>query len=802
MLNLKGFRKKVKGLPELLPYLLLADNGIVVNKDGSLTAAWEFKGPDMASSTIAELDQVAGQVNQAFMKLGSGWMAHVDAVRRPATSYPKPALSHFPDPVSLMIDEERRAFFTRESCFITSTILTLTFKPERSLAMAMLGDPDTVDKILEDFKRDIRGFESILSGVLKLDRLDEYEDTDVYGLSHNYSALLSHLQQCLTGDFRPVMIPRPCPMFLDGILGGQDLVGGMEPSIGGKPFSVVSIDGFPAESEPAILEVLSSLPMAYRYNTRFILKDKRDAINEIEEARKAWSQMMIGWLDKYFKNPNPKINRDAALMNEDAERAKADAQGELISFGHISSTVILMHENREYLQERALDVQRVLSGLGFGARIETHNAVEAWLGSHPGNWWANVRRPVVSTLNLAHMLPLSGIWLGEAVCPCPFYPAESPPLMLCTTDGTTPFRFNLHVGDLGHTLIIGPTGAGKSTLLGLICAQFRRYPKAQIFVFDKGMSMFPLCMAIGGTHYDIGGDESKMAFAPLRRIDESAAELAWACDWLDGLYQVQGERLTPEERELLTTKVLQLKNQPRDKRPLNILRSILPPHSRLQAGLSHYCDQGPMARLLDASDDNFSFSDFLVFEIEELMNMGEMNMIPVLLYLFRRIEKTLDGRPTLLVLDEAWLMLGNPVFKAKIREWLKVMRKANCAVVLATQSMSDASRANVLDVLSESCPTRIYLANYEAGNETQIDQYTALGLNLKQVELIAQAQAKRDYYVVTRDGKRRMMQLALGPRTLALVGASGKDDIAAIKDFINEFDSGWVERWLKHKRAA
>jgi type IV secretion system protein VirB4 len=97
--------------------------------------------------------------------------------------------------------------------------------------------------------------------------------------------------------------------------------------------------------------------------------------------------------------------------------------------------------------------------------------VEAWLGSLPGDWKKNVRRP----------------------------------LMVCTTDGNTPFRFNRHVGDLGHTMILGPTGAGKSTFLALICAQFRRYQHGQFFVFDKGMSMFPLCMAVSGTHYDIGG---------------------------------------------------------------------------------------------------------------------------------------------------------------------------------------------------------------------------------------------------------------------------------------------------------
>ena len=85
--------------------------------------------------------------------------------------------------------------------------------------------------------------------------------------------------------------------------------------------------------------------------------------------------------------------------------------------------------------------------------------------------------------------------------------------------------------------------------------------------------------------------------------------------------------------------------------------------------------------------------------------MGDRNLIPVLLYLFRRIEKRLTGEPSLLILDEAWLMLGHPVFRDKIREWLKVLRKANCAAVLAPQSISDADRSAIIDVLKEICPT-------------------------------------------------------------------------------------------------
>jgi type IV secretion system protein VirB4 len=800
MLDLFGFRRSIKGLPDLLPYIGLVAEGVVLNKDGSLTAAWEYRGSDTASSTREELDFVAAQANQAFMLLGTGWMIHVDAARRPATSYPDPSRSHFPDPISNLIDRERRAFFARESCFETSTVLTLTYKPARSVAMGLLTSRKSGQEIISEFQSSLDNFESLLSGVLELDRLGEYEEEDESGASHLYSSLLTHIQLCLTGDFQPVMVPRPVAMYLDGILGAYDLAGGLEPRLGHKHLAMLSIDGFPQESYPAILEMMSGLPLPYRFNVRYIALDQLDAIKEVENYRKSWAQQMFGLLDKYFDNPNAKVNRDAAAMNEDAEQAKADAQSGLLSFGFLTSTVALMNEDLDVVKKQAQYIQRELSLLGFGSRVETYNAVEAWLGSLPALWYANVRRPLVSTVNLAHLLPLASIWPGARDCPCPFYPPNSPPLMVCTTDGTTPFRFNLHCGDLGHTMILGPTGAGKSTLLGLICAQFRRYKESQTFVFDKGMSMYPLCLGVGGSHYDVGGEGSELAFAPLQRVDESEAEFAWACDWASKLFELQGLVLSPGDLNIITEGIFRLRNQPGHLRSLSMFMHLLQ-DSRLKEGLRHYCSGGPMSRLLDSDSDNLGLSSFIVFEIEELMGLGERNLIPVLLYLFHRIERALDGQPSLLVLDEAWIMLGNPVFQAQIKEWLKVLRKKNCVVVLATQSLSDASRSGILDVLAESCPTKVFLPNFEANNETQREQYRALGLNRRQVEIIARATPKRDYYVVSRDG-RRLMQLALGRKALAFVGSSGKDDLNHIKAFRQQHGDGWIDAWLAHKQAA
>nr|UVY99629.1 conjugal transfer protein TrbE [Agrobacterium fabrum] len=221
----------------------------------------------------------------------------------------------------------------------------------------------------------------------------------------------------------------------------------------------------------------------------------------------------------------------------------------------------------------------------------------------------------------------------------------------------------------------------------------------------------------------------------------------------------------------------------------------------IKDALHHYTVDGPMGQLLDAESDGLALGAFQCFEVEELMNMGERNLVPVLLYMFRRVEKRLTGAPSLIILDEAWLMLGHPTFRDKIREWLKVLRKANCAVVLATQSISDAERSGIIDVLKESCPTKICLPNGAAREPGTREFYERIGFNERQIEIVATALPKREYYVASPEG-RRLFDMSLGPVTLSFVGASGKEDLKRIRALHLEHGPDWPIHWLQQRGIA
>ena len=168
--------------------------------------------------------------------------------------------------------------------------------------------------------------------------------------------------------------------------------------------------------------------------------------------------------------------------------------------------------------------------------IETVNAVEAWLGSLPGHVYANVRQPPISTLNLAHMIPLSAVWAGEARD----HHFKAPPLFLARTEGSTPFRFSLHVGDVGHTLVVGPTGAGKSVLLALMALQFRRYPRSlrsspSTSAVRSGRQRSPWA-ATGMISVARSPERppSSFLFSRSREIDD-VAERGWAAEWIGSI---------------------------------------------------------------------------------------------------------------------------------------------------------------------------------------------------------------------------------------------------------------------------
>lgn len=822
MLALQEFRSKAAGLPDLLNYSHLADEGIVQGKDGSLMAGFFFRGEDASVATNSERNYLTAMVNTYLARFGEGWSVWIDCVRLDSPGYPSPEASHFPEPITALIDAERRAMFERDDAHYESEYaMVLSYLPDLRRS-AKVGDyfydddrkstDNPGEKILSDFKKNMLDLEAGLGDLLNMRQMKTIRATTPEGEEYDSDELVNHLHYCLTGEATALRIP-DIPAYLDAWLGWPELWPGDTPLLGNKYISTVAIEGFPGVTVPGLLDMLDGLPLQYRWSTRFIFMDQHRAIAELNAYRRKWQQKIRGFWSQVMKTQKGVINTDALTMMEESEEALAEAKSGLVAYGYYTPVIVLLHEERELLEEQARYVKREIERRGFAARVESVNALEAWLGTLPGCTYPNVRRPLIHTLNLADLLPTTSVWPGQHENPCDFYPAGSPPLMQTVTTGATPFRLNLHVGDVGHTLVFGPTGAGKSTLLATVLAQARRYRSRErpdgttlpmtITAFDKGRSLYALCTATSGLHYDIGSDDSDIAVAPLSDLDSDSAVL-WAEEWIAICFELQaGKPPSPHQKGEVHRAMRLLREADPEFRSLTDFVATVQ-DDEIRAAINHYTISGAMGHLLDGKSDSVSFSPFTVFEIDELMKLGDKNAIPVLLYLFRRFEQSLRGQPAILSLDEAWVMLGHNVFRERLREWLKELRKKNCLVLLATQSLSDAVSSGLLDVLLEQCPTKILLPNKEADltgskdNPGPADLYRSFGLNDREIQLLKTGQYKKHYYYKSPLG-RRLFELGLGPIALSFVAVSDKEALAEIQYLQQAHGADWPLSWLNKR---
>ena len=793
MLRIGEYRSRADRLADHLPWAALVAPGVVLNKDGSFQRTLRFRGPDLESATEAELVSTSARVNNVLRRFGSGWALFFDAERREALGYPE---SRFPDAASWLVDKERQASFEGEREHYESRYhLTLVWLPpadtqataERALVERPSGDKGRDwREALGHFVAETNRALDLLSGFMPEVKALDDEET------------LTFLHGAVSEKRHRVAVPET-PMYLDALLADTPLAGGLEPMLGGQHLRTVTVLGFPSMSRPGILDALNHQDFGYRWVTRFIALDKAEATRALTKLRRQWfnkrKSVTAMLREVMYNQPVQLLDSDADNKVVDADLALQALGQDYVAFGYLTATITVADADAAAADEKVRSVERIVNGLGFTAMRERLNAVEAWLSSLPGQVYANVRQPLVHTLNLAHLMPLSSVWAG----PSRNSHLDGPPLLFAQTSGSTPFRLSTHVGDVGHMLVVGPTGAGKSVLLSLLAMQFRRYPDARIYLFDKGWSARAAVLALGGAHHALGSGaegegEGALAFQPLRRIDEPA-QRTWAADWLGALLEHEKVVVAPEVKDALWSALGSLASAPAQERTLTGL-SLLLQSNALKSALLPYTLEGPFGALLDAAEDRLALTQVQCFETETLMGQAGA-VLPVLTYLFHRLEERFDGSPTLLVLDEAWLFLDNPLFAARIREWLKVLRKKNVAVVFATQSLADIAGSSIAPAIIESCPQRIFLPNDRAVEPQQRAAYEKFGLNERQVELIARATPKRDYYLQSQRGN-RLFDLGLGRIALAFCGASDPASQRRIDRLLAEHGpDNFAQRWLE-----
>lgn len=781
MINLREYKKQPDRLHDIMQWAMLVAPGVVLNKNGSFMTTLAYRGPDLDSATKGELVSYISRLNNTWRRMGGGWAIFSEADHFVSTEYPQ---SDFDNPVPELVDQERRAGFAGETYYESDYYITLVYMPppdfEKHAANWFFERTEAATPIASDmlkyFVTETDRILSRLQGVFKFIR--KLSDDELCTYFHN----------CISSVRHPVAAPDPeMPAWLDTYLADKPVLPGIEPKIGDMFIGALTFTGFPRTSTPGMLDMLNSLAIPYRWVTRFIFLDKDQAESGLADIKRRWfakrKSIVTMLKETIFNSQSIMEDPDALRKATDADAALAAVADGAVGWGFFTQTIIVTDPDIEALKRKLKALESALHHAKFVVinELERNNALEAWLGTIPGHCLQNIRKPQVHTLTLAHLFPASAVWSGSPYAGhlTKYYRRkglnrDAPPLFQAVTNGAIPYRHDPHVLDVGHEFDIGPTGSGKSTKLNFDRLSWLRYVDAQVYSFDFKAASFALTLGVGGDFYDLGDRDTALAFQPLAGIREDA-ERAWSAQWIEGLLTAEGLKVDMDHRADTWDTLSRMASGTPDRQLTMSTFMTRAQHPDVKKAIKRYTVAGQLGYLFDSSHDSLRYGRWQSFEMEKLMNT-EAAVAPTLTYLFHRLESRFNmGVPTLLVLDEAWSYLDDPMFAAQLGAWLLLLRSKNVKVVFATQSLAHVADSPIVSTIKESCPNRTWLANPRALDPAINALYRSFGLNERQIDIIHKMEQKREYYYTSEVGNRKY-ELGLGPLALTYTTLNDQSD--------------------------
>lgn len=760
-----------------LPYSFFIgreDEGIIFLKSGALMRTYSFICPDLGSASAESVNAISVYFNEAIKRLGSGWGMHFESRREVTRKYPG---CSWDTELGYIIDSRRKDLFRNAGeHYLNYYFLTLSYQvsPDiisRGSTLLYKKEDDASDQEyynLRNISKEIDYFRNMSDEAVSYIR----SRLDIRELDN--AKEVTYIKSCISTRWR-VQQPPKQPQFFDHFITDEDVETGSTLKIGDRYVSVVAVRDFPAETYPAIFDLLCKANVEYRWVTRWIGMDKVNASKLIVKYQKRFNNSRKSWGQAFVEAAGnvttDRVDAAAEAFEEETKDAKVCLSKDIVGFGYYTSCVEVWDKDYNNVISKAKYVQKLINSVGFSAKVETTNTFQAWLGMLPGNVYADVHKTLVSSGNCAHVIPLSSVWTGD------FYNrltaerfACSAPLVVGSSDGS-PFFLNLNVGDVFHSFIFGPSGAGKSTFLCLLESQFLKYRDSQIIVLDKDKTARGVCMASGGSYVEPGADT--VAFQPLRDL-ETEADLTWCQEFIELCLAEQNVELSPGQKESIRDALVQMRDSKVPERRDMTTFQLYVQDEDVKNGIQPYTLGGQYGNIFDAQDTNISTARFTMIEMGILMRMGRACVTPALAFLFRFIEGKFakendsDGHPSLLVMDEAWVFLDNPFFAKRIDDWLRTLRKKRVAVVFATQDVPSVAKSSISSTILSQCQTRFFLADPNAVSEILAGYYRTFGLSDSEIAALSMARMKCDYLYKSPNGT-RMFQLELDDFQLALL---------------------------------
>jgi len=478
---------------------------------------------------------------------------------------------------------------------------------------------------------------------------------------------------------------------------------------------VLTLKDPPAQTFANLLKGLLEIPSNFIVATEWRREDNHAARKHIQSARRHHHNSKYSLLN-YILEPRDRHPPAPSqmLLDESAEAFVGDLGAGLKEmevegrhFGRFSLTVVLHDGDRAVLDASVAECLKVFSTHDASLIEERYNLVNAWIAVLPGNYTHNLRYLYLTNTNYADLSFLFTVHGGDV------HNAHlnREYLAILETEHRTPYFLNLHARDIAHTLVFGATGSGKSFLLNFLLTNAQKYEPAT-FIFDLGGSYQHLARLFGGSYLPVGVERQAFRINPFC-LPPTKDNLQFLFSFVSVLVQAGGYKLTSADEKDLFQQIESLYEVAPEQRRLFTLANIV--NRSLRERLQRWVRGGQYAALFDNAEDNLTLSQFQAFDFEGLDQYPQV-LEPLLFYVLHRANAAIHDsehttRLKLFVMDEAWRFLRDPVIRLYITEALKTWRKRNAAMILATQSSDDIARSEIMHVVAESCPTKLFLAN-------------------------------------------------------------------------------------------
>ncbi|MFT3996586.1 MAG: VirB4 family type IV secretion/conjugal transfer ATPase [Asticcacaulis sp.] len=761
--GLFGPGSKEQRIGDRLPYGHLFNDHTVALRDGSLMQALYIDGFGFETADTTDLNSMHALRESALRAIGdSRLVLHHHIIRRKVSVA---ASGRFDDPIAAHINDRWQARLSSRELFVNDLFITILRRPARGKA----GLAEAVGKL---FGAQAGAGQTGLGAELR--DLDAARETLMAALGRYGPRLLTSyetrggkcseplefLSALLHGEMRPVL--KPDPLMKDDAgqyLPYQRLSFGVDAfelkgTTEQKSFgSLISVKEYPPQAAPGMLDALLHLPYEMTLSQSFQYVDRQIGLERVNLA-----------LRRLRAADDDGITLRAGLMAAKDELASGQtAMGE----HHLS--VAVRAPTLSALDQAAAQVTSALADTGAIAVREDINQEPAFWAQFPGNEVYIARKALISVSAFAGLASLHGFALGQA---SGNHWGEA--ITVFETTAATPYFFNFHASDLGNFTLIGPSGSGKTVVLNFLAAQAQKaQPRTVIFDKDRGSEIF--IRAIGG-HYATLRPGEPSGFNPLQ-LPDSATNRAFLRDLISRLIAGEGPALLPEDEAVLTSAIDAMYAQEPAYRRLRYFQELLgglrrPSQSDLAARLAPWCGRGEWAWLFDNEGDALDLSArVLGFDMTQFLDDAVLRT-PIMMYLFHRIDERLDGTPAMILIDEGWKALDDEVFAARIRDWMKTLRKRNAILGFGTQSAGDALDSRISSAIIEQAATQIFMPNPRARTEDYGDGF---GLSAHEVGLIRALPPQSRAFLVKHGNHSVVVRLDLSAMPEILTVLSGRE---------------------------